>query len=74
MQIPANPTSCSTAMKVSSQRQRGVERVLEEVVDLIRENAIYMVEVKNLINNGKNATYVLLMLVFVVLLVVVFSN
>ena len=71
---PTNPIRCSTAMEVNYQMKRGVERVLEEVVDLRRENTIYMVEVKNLINNGKNATYVLLMLVFVVLLVVVFSN
>ena len=59
-----NSTRCDTAIEVSSQRQRGVERVLEEVVDLKRESTIFMVEMKNSINNAKNATYVLLMLIY----------
>ena len=48
--------------------------MLEEVVDLRRENAISMLEVKNSINTAKNATYVLFMLVFVVLLVMISWN
>ena len=69
----ANPTRGGTTIEVSSQRQKGFERVLEEVVDLRRENAINMVEVKNSINNAKNATYVMLMLVvFIILLVVMY--
>ena len=69
-----NSKRCGTSMEVSSQRQRRVQRVFEEVVEHRRENAIYTVEVRNSINNAKNAIYVVFIVVFVVLLVVVFSN
>ena len=70
----ANSRQCGTSMEVSSQRHRGVERVLEEVVEHRRENTIFMVEVRNSINNAKNAIYVVFIVVFVVLLVVISSK